>query len=104
MFCFQNLDNWKCSRRKRVEHIIDRVVEVKKLELEDHDRNIRKSKTFSEMMEERGARRKIPVPIYQDNDGNDFSDFGINTSSASGKSSLSEDFDVSTVRTFITKI
>lgn len=50
---FQNLDNWKCSRRKRVEHIIDRVVEVKKLELEEHDRNRRKSKTFSEMMEER---------------------------------------------------
>lgn len=49
----QNLDNWKSSRRKRVEHIIDRVVEVKKLELVDHDRNRKKSKTFSEMMEER---------------------------------------------------
>lgn len=49
----QNLDNWKSSRRKRVEHIIDRVVEVKKLELEEHDRTRRKSKTFSEMIEER---------------------------------------------------
>lgn len=49
----QNLDNWKSCRRKRVEHIIDRVVEVKKLELEEHDRHRRKSKTFSEMMEER---------------------------------------------------
>lgn len=50
---FQNLDNWKCSRRKRQEHIIERVVEVKKLELEEHDRNRRRSKTFSEMLEER---------------------------------------------------
>ena len=49
----KNLDNWKSSRRKRVEHIIDRVVEVKKLELEEHDRTRRKSKTFSEMIEER---------------------------------------------------
>lgn len=45
--------DWKSSRRKRVEHIIDRVVEVKKLELVDHDRNRKKSKTFNEMMEER---------------------------------------------------
>lgn len=52
----QNLDNWKSSRRKRVEHIIDRVVEVKKLEEEEYDRNRRKSKTFSELMEERGDR------------------------------------------------
>lgn len=49
----QNLDNWKSSRRKRVEHIIDRVVEVKKLEEEEYDRNRRKSKTFNELMEER---------------------------------------------------
>lgn len=49
----QNLDSWKSSRRKRVEHIIERVVEVKKLEIEEHDRTRKKSKTFSEMMEER---------------------------------------------------
>lgn len=49
----QNLDNWKSSRRKRVEHIIDRVVEVKKQEEEEYDRNRRKSKTFNELMEER---------------------------------------------------
>ena len=49
----QNLDSWKSSRRKRVEHIIERVVEVKKLEIEEHDRQRKKSKTFSEMMEER---------------------------------------------------
>lgn len=33
------------------------------------------------------------MPIYQDDDGNDFSDLGISTSSTSGKSSLSEDYD-----------
>ncbi|GAB0088853.1 hypothetical protein DMENIID0001_033170 [Sergentomyia squamirostris] len=88
-----NLDNWKSSRRKRVEHIIDRVVEVKKLELEEHDRTRRKSKTFSEMLEERGTRRKMPLPVYNEDDANDLSDLGIGTSSASGKSSLSEDFD-----------
>lgn len=49
----QNLDNWKFSRRKRQEHIIERVVEVKKFELEEFDRNRRRSKTFSEMLEER---------------------------------------------------
>lgn len=53
VFDLQNLDSWKSCRRKRVEHIIDRVVEVKKLELEEHDRTRRKSKTFSEMMEDR---------------------------------------------------
>ncbi|XP_055701163.1 LIM domain only protein 7 isoform X2 [Phlebotomus papatasi] len=88
-----NLDNWKSSRRKRVEHIIDRVVEVKKLELEEHDRTRRKSKTFSEMLEERGNRRKMPLAVYNEDDTNDLSDLGIGTSSASGKSSLSEDFD-----------
>lgn len=49
----QNLDNWKSSRRKRVEHITQKLVEVKKLEEEEHDRNRRKSKTFNELMEER---------------------------------------------------
>lgn len=48
-----NLDIWKSYRRKRVEHIIDRVVEVKKYELEEHDRNRKKSKTFNEIMEQR---------------------------------------------------
>ena len=50
---FKNLDNWKSSRRKRQEHIIERVVEVKKFEMEEYDRNRRRSKTFNEMMEER---------------------------------------------------
>ncbi|RZF39920.1 hypothetical protein LSTR_LSTR002323 [Laodelphax striatellus] len=77
-----NLDNWKCSRRKKQEHIIERVVEVKKLELEEHDRNRRRSKTFSEMMEESERGRKLSLPVYQDDD-NDLSDLGISKGSAS---------------------
>ncbi|KAK0174027.1 hypothetical protein PV328_007146 [Microctonus aethiopoides] len=87
-----NLDNWKSSRRKRQEHIIERVVEVKKLELEEHDRQRRRSKTFSEMMEERGSRgRKLSMSLamYHEEDSNDLSDLGIGTSS--GKSSVSGD-------------
>uniref|UniRef100_A0ABD2WTJ7 LIM zinc-binding domain-containing protein n=1 Tax=Trichogramma kaykai TaxID=54128 RepID=A0ABD2WTJ7_9HYME len=83
-----NLDNWKSSRRKRQEHIIERVVEVKKLELEEHDRQRRRSgKTLSEMMENRG--RKLSLNLYPEDDSNDLSDLGIGTSS--GKSSLSGD-------------
>lgn len=37
--------------------------------------------------------RKVSLPIYTEDDVNDLSDLGIGTSSASGKSSLSEDFD-----------
>lgn len=88
----QNLDNWKSSRRKRQEHIIERVVEVKKLELEEHDRQRRRNKTFSEMMEERGNRGRKPsisLAVYNDDDANDLSDLGIGTSS--GKSSVSGD-------------
>ncbi|XP_077261355.1 smallish isoform X3 [Temnothorax americanus] len=87
-----NLDNWKSSRRKRQEHIIERVVEVKKLELEEHDRQRRRNKTFSEMMEERGNRGcklSISLAMYNDEDANDLSDLGIGTSS--GKSSVSGD-------------
>ncbi|XP_073840391.1 smallish isoform X4 [Musca autumnalis] len=99
-----NLDNWKSSRRKRVEHIIDRVVEVKKLELEEHDRTRRKSKTFSEMIENRSDRVGRPalkklasLAVYTEDESNDLSDLGIGTSSASGKSSLSEDYDNNSV-------
>ncbi|XP_055549363.1 uncharacterized protein CG43427 isoform X2 [Wyeomyia smithii] len=80
-----NLDNWKSSRRKRVEHIIDRVVEVKKFELEEHDRNRRKSKTFNEMLEERGSRRLKPLPIYFDGDNDDLSELGLSTPESSDK-------------------
>lgn len=92
LLCSQNLDNWKSSRRKRQEHIIERVVEVKKLELEEHDRQRRRNKTFSEMMEERGNRGRklsISLAVYNEEDANDLSDLGIGTSS--GKSSVSGD-------------
>uniref|UniRef100_A0A182V161 LIM zinc-binding domain-containing protein n=1 Tax=Anopheles merus TaxID=30066 RepID=A0A182V161_ANOME len=46
-----NLDNWKSSRRKRVEHIIDKITEAKKIEQEEVCRARKKSKTFSEMLE-----------------------------------------------------
>ena len=67
-------------------------MEVKKLELEEHDRQRRRSKTFSEMMEERGNRgRKLSISLamYHEEDANDLSDLGIGTSS--GKSSVSGD-------------
>ncbi|XP_036675142.3 E3 ubiquitin-protein ligase lubel isoform X1 [Drosophila suzukii] len=99
-----NLDNWKSSRRKRVEHIIDRAVETKKLELEEHDRMRRKSKTFTEMMEERAERggprgraKLASLAVYNEDETNDLSDLGIGTSSASGKSSMSEDYDNNSV-------
>ncbi|XP_028163015.1 LIM domain only protein 7 isoform X2 [Ostrinia furnacalis] len=86
-----NLDNWKSSRRKRVEHIIERCVEVRRMENEPTQPRA-KSKTFNEMLEERaGRRRKNHLPLYTDDDGHDLSDLGIGTSST--KSSLSEDCD-----------
>lgn len=88
-FFFQNLDNWKSSRRKRQEHIIERVVEVKKLELEEHDRNRKRTKTLTEMMEQRGRKLSLSLAVYNEDDANDLSDLGIGTSS--GKSSVSGD-------------
>ncbi|XP_055320550.1 uncharacterized protein LOC129577468 isoform X2 [Sitodiplosis mosellana] len=92
-----NLDNWKSGRRKRVEHIIDRVVEAKKLELEEFDRNRKKSKTFSEMMEEReskGRKYSLPVVYNDDVDANDFNGIGYRANDTiSGMSSVSEDYE-----------
>ncbi|XP_063535745.1 LIM domain only protein 7 isoform X2 [Cydia strobilella] len=85
-----NLDNWKSSRRKRVEHIIERCVEVRRMENEPSQPR-GKSKTFNEMLEERAGRRRVPLPLYAEDDGHDLSDLGIGTSST--KSSLSEDCD-----------
>ncbi|XP_073959635.1 smallish isoform X2 [Choristoneura fumiferana] len=85
-----NLDNWKSSRRKRVEHIIERCVEVRRMENEPSQPRA-KSKTFNEMLEERAGRRRVPLPLYAEDDGHDLSDLGIGTSST--KSSLSEDCD-----------
>ncbi|KAF5283583.1 hypothetical protein FQA39_LY17285 [Lamprigera yunnana] len=88
----QNLDNWKSSRRKRQEHIIERVVEVKKSVQEEYERARRKSKTFNEMLEERNKRgQKLNILIYND-DENDLSDYGI-ISSTSQKSNNVKDMD-----------
>ncbi|KAF2905394.1 hypothetical protein ILUMI_00783 [Ignelater luminosus] len=88
-----NLDNWKSSRRKRQEHIIERVVEVKKLEQEEQGRGRRKSKTFSEMLEERNKRgHRLNIPIYDD-DSNDLSDYGIGSSSSKTNSIKDVDTD-----------
>ncbi|KAK9723236.1 LIM domain [Popillia japonica] len=90
----QNLDNWKSSRRKRQEHIIERVVEVKKLEQEETQRGRKKNKTFSEMMEERSrGRHKFNIPIYNDDDTNDLSDYGIGSSSSKTNSIKDVDTD-----------
>ncbi|KAG5898853.1 hypothetical protein JTB14_014280 [Gonioctena quinquepunctata] len=90
----QNLDNWKSSRRKRQEHIIERVVEVKKLtEQEEMEKSRRKSKTFSEMMgERRRGRHKFNIPLYDD-DSNDLSDYGIGSSSSKTNSIKDVDTD-----------
>ncbi|CAH0562651.1 unnamed protein product [Brassicogethes aeneus] len=85
-----NLDNWKSSRRKRQEHIIERVVEVKKLEQEGQEKSRRKGKTFSEMREDR--RHKIKIPVY-DEDSNDLSDYGIGSSSSKTNSIKDVDTD-----------
>ncbi|XP_046403602.1 mediator of DNA damage checkpoint protein 1 [Ischnura elegans] len=77
-----NLDNWKSSRLKRVEHIVERVEEVRRVEQEDSVWSItgrRKSKTFNEMMEERSSRgvRKTSLGLLglsypaDDDDGGD---------------------------------
>ncbi|XP_021942763.1 uncharacterized protein LOC110841474 isoform X4 [Zootermopsis nevadensis] len=59
--------------------------------MEEYDRNRRRSKTFSEMMEERNSRgRKSSLVLYKDDDANDLSDLGIG---ASDKSLISEDYE-----------
>ena len=50
----QNLDKWKSSRRKRNEEALERVIEVKKNEQdEEFQKRRRKSRTFSEMVEDK---------------------------------------------------
>ncbi|KAH9644491.1 hypothetical protein HF086_006024 [Spodoptera exigua] len=67
-----NLDNWKSSRRKRVEHIIERCVEVRRMEHEPSQPRA-KSKTFNEMLEERS------VLIYNSFDNSSLSNLKIDS-------------------------
>lgn len=45
----------------------------------------------------RGRAKLASLAVYNEDEANDFSDLGIGTSSASGKSSLSEDYDNNSV-------
>lgn len=62
----QNLDKWKSSRRKRNEEALVRAIEIKKNEQEDElIRMRRKSKTFSEIQEDKWVLElKTCVYIY----------------------------------------
>lgn len=63
------------------------------MEQEEMERNRRKSKTFSEMIEERTkGRHKFNIPIYDD-DSNDLSDYGIGSSSSKTNSIKDVDTD-----------
>ncbi|XP_022178929.1 uncharacterized protein CG43427 isoform X3 [Myzus persicae] len=88
-----DLDNWKSNRRKQQEHIIERLVEVKKFETDRLDDGFRKrSKTFNEMIQERGRSgrlRSLPALYQDDDDGNDLSDLGLST----GKKNCVDDYD-----------
>ncbi|KAF5300388.1 hypothetical protein FQR65_LT01009 [Abscondita terminalis] len=84
----QNLDNWKSSRRKRQEHIIERVVEVKKIEQQEQERARRKSKTFNEMLKERRGH-KLNILLYNDNE-NDLSDYGISSGTSQKSNSIKD--------------
>lgn len=88
-------------------------MEVKKFEQQEHENTRRKSKTFSEIVEERyifkyfiiipgfvifsllhrsRGRPKFTIPIYDD-DSNDLSDYGIGSSSSRANSVKDVDTD-----------
>ncbi|XP_069991379.1 titin homolog isoform X6 [Penaeus vannamei] len=81
----QNLDKWKSSRRKRNEDALERVIEIKKNEQEEElNRTRRKSKTFSEMQEEKNKRGRRYNLVVHDDDNNDLADLGLSTVKSSG--------------------
>ncbi|KAK7085965.1 hypothetical protein SK128_023033, partial [Halocaridina rubra] len=93
----QNLDKWKSSRRKRNEEALERVIEIKKNEQEEEfGRMRRKSKTFSEMCEEKNKRGRRYNLVVHDDDNNDLGDLGL--SSAKSTSSLNDVHDDSDVK------
>ncbi|XP_067124794.1 putative leucine-rich repeat-containing protein DDB_G0290503 isoform X2 [Centruroides vittatus] len=57
-----NLDSWKSRRRKQSEGSLQRLEEIRRIELEEQQRQLEqkkvRTKTFSEMMEERAHRPK----------------------------------------------
>ncbi|XP_037786201.1 eukaryotic translation initiation factor 4 gamma 1-like isoform X23 [Penaeus monodon] len=91
-----NLDKWKSSRRKRNEDALERVIEIKKNEQEEElNRTRRKSKTFSEMQEEKTKRGRRYNLVVHDDDNNDLADLGLSTvKSSSSLYDGQEDNDV----------
>lgn len=70
-FSLQNLDKWKSARRQRVpERLLSRAEDAKKLLEEEEQRQIRKVKTFSEMMQQRQHRQqsRYSLNFFQDMD------------------------------------
>lgn len=50
----QNLDKWKSSRRKRLQTTVDSIIQIKKNEEEEElNRMRKKSKTFSQIQEDK---------------------------------------------------
>lgn len=80
-----NLDKWKSSRRKRIQPTVDSIIQIKKNEQEDEmGRMRRKSKTFSQMQEDKTRRgRKYNLTIHDDDD-NDLSSLGLTPSKPNG--------------------
>ncbi|XP_063862919.1 uncharacterized protein LOC135102093 isoform X10 [Scylla paramamosain] len=80
-----NLDKWKSSRRKRLQNTVESIIQIKKNEQEDEmNRMRRKSKTFSQMQEDKNKRgRKYNLTIHDDDD-NDLSSLGLTPSKSNG--------------------
>ncbi|XP_064109082.1 titin-like isoform X1 [Macrobrachium nipponense] len=92
-----NLDKWKSSRRKRNEEALERVIEIKKNEQEEEfSRTRRKSKTFSEMREDKTKRGRRYNLVVHDDDNNDLADLGL--SSAKSTSSLNDPHEENDVK------
>ncbi|XP_068202528.1 LIM and calponin homology domains-containing protein 1-like isoform X4 [Palaemon carinicauda] len=92
-----NLDKWKSSRRKRNEEALERVIEIKKNEQEEEfSRTRRKSKTFSEMREDKTKRGRRYNLVVHDDDNNDLGDLGL--SSAKSTSSLNDGHEENDVK------
>ncbi|XP_076319361.1 uncharacterized protein LOC143230167 [Tachypleus tridentatus] len=69
-----NLDSWKSRRKKASKDIIERMEEMRQIELEEKlNYEPKKTKTFSKMMEERSEKRKpFNLSIYSAQDEGQF--------------------------------
>ncbi|XP_050737726.1 bromodomain-containing protein 4-like isoform X12 [Eriocheir sinensis] len=80
-----NLDKWKSSRRKRLQTTVDSIIQIKKNEEEEElSRMRKKSKTFSQIQEDKTKRgRKYNLTVHNDDD-NDLSSLGLSPSKSNG--------------------